>query len=74
MNAQSSHSLRKDSPWSKEPMCHDVTRMLIDLIGITKNVDNEEELLEVPDEKSKKVSTLNVDTKTGQVLSKKIKN
>ena len=55
-------------------MCHDVTRMLIDLIGITKNVDNEEELLEVPDEKSKKVSTLNVDTKTGEVLSKKIKN
>ena len=68
------NSLRKDSPWSKEPMCHDVTRMLIDLIGITKNVDNEEELLEAPEEKSKKVSTLNVDTKKGAALPNKVKN
>ena len=45
--------LRKGSEWSKEPQASDVTRMLLDLITVTKQVDNEE-MLEEQDDKDMK--------------------
>ena len=45
--------LRKGSEWPKEPQASDVTRMLLDLVTITKQVDNKE-ILEEQDDKDMK--------------------
>ena len=59
----SAQGLRKNSQWSVEPQSRDVTRMLFDLIQITKNIDNEEHLYEAESDK-KKASTLSTDVGT----------
>lgn len=38
--------LKKNSAWSRDPLKNDVTRMLLDLVQITKTVDNEEAVYE----------------------------
>ena len=38
--------MRKGSSWSKYPQSSDVTRLLLDLITLTKQIDNEEQVSE----------------------------
>ena len=40
------NNLRNNTPWERPPKCHDVTRMLLDLITITKDVDDREHSME----------------------------
>jgi len=42
----SRQGLRKGSTWSKYPQSADVTRLLLDLITLTKQIDNEEQVSE----------------------------